>query len=125
MNIVAERRIAEMINFVLGFLSVCVLLMIPTMLLLMRTIDSLNERIKTLTIENKLLRDVRTGTLKKKPRHKSKLILFVNVETSYDQKPESKASLLLNTARMLDKNYILEVIEMGPVEEIEENFKKV
>ena len=61
----------------------------------------------------------------KKPKHKSKLILFVNVETSYDQKPESKATLLLNAARMLDKNYILEVVEMGPVEEIEENFKEV
>lgn len=63
--------------------------------------------------------------MKKKPRHKSKLILFVNVVTSYDQKPESKASLLLNAARMLDKEYVLEVVEMGPVEESEENFKKV
>lgn len=50
---------------------------------------------------------------KKKPRHKSKLILFVTVETSYDQKPESKASMLLNAARVLDKNYVLEVVDLG------------
>lgn len=51
-----------------------------------------------------------------KPRHKSKLILTLEVETSYDQKPESKASLLLNAARMIDKNYELEVVDLGPVE---------
>lgn len=49
----------------------------------------------------------------KKTRHKSKLILTLEVETSYDQKPESKASLLLNTARIIDKNYKLEVIDLG------------
>lgn len=59
MNIVAERRIAKMLSFVVGFLSVCVLLMIPTMVALMRTIDTLQQRITALTIENKLLRDVR------------------------------------------------------------------
>ena len=48
-----------MLSFVVGFLSVCVLLMIPTMVALMRTIDTLQQRITALTIENKLLRDVR------------------------------------------------------------------
>ena len=61
----------------------------------------------------------------KKPRHVSKLILFINVETTYDQKPESKASMLLNAARLLDKNYILEVVDMGPVEEISKKVEKV
>ena len=61
----------------------------------------------------------------KKPRHKSKLILFVNVETTYDQKPESKASLLLNAARMLDKNYVLEVVDLGPVERNSEKLEKI
>lgn len=51
-----------------------------------------------------------------KPHHISKLCLVVTVETSYDQKPENKASLLLNAARMLDKNYTLEVVDLGPVE---------
>ena len=59
MNIVAKRRVAKMINFVLGFLTVCVALMIPTILLLMRTIDTLQLRIKSLEVDNKLLRDVR------------------------------------------------------------------
>lgn len=61
----------------------------------------------------------------KKPRHKSKLCLFVDVETTYDQKPENKASLLLNAARMLDKNYVLEVVDMGPVEKNSEKFEKI
>ena len=69
---------------------------------------------------------------KKKPRHKSKLILFVDVETTYDQKPESKASLLLNAARTLDKNFVLEVVDLGRSDQdlhadtwgIEKNFKK-
>ena len=68
----------------------------------------------------------------KKLRHKSKLILILEVETSYDQKPESKASLLLNAARILDKNYKLEVIDLGRSDQdlqadswgIEKNFKK-
>lgn len=51
--------------------------------------------------------------MKKKPRHKSRLIITLEVETSYDQKPESKCSLLLSNARMFDKNYRLEVIDLG------------
>lgn len=50
---------------------------------------------------------------KKKPRHKSKMILFLTIETSYDQKPENKASMLLNAARVLDKNYVMEVVDLG------------
>lgn len=41
------------------------------------------------------------------------MILFLTIETSYDQKPESKASMLLNAARVLDKNYVLEVVDLG------------
>lgn len=51
--------------------------------------------------------------MKKKPHHKSRLIITLEVETSYDQKPESKCSLLLSNARMFDKNYRLEVIDLG------------
>ena len=68
MNIIAERRIAKMINFVLGFLIVCIALMIPTILLLMRTIDTLHERIKTLEFENNLLRDVRIWNVEKETK---------------------------------------------------------
>lgn len=62
---------------------------------------------------------------KLKPHHVSKLCLFVNVETSYDQDPESKASLLLNAARMLDKNYVLEIVDMGPVERISKKVEEI
>ena len=50
-----------------------------------------------------------------KPHHVSEVVITVKVETSYDQAPESKCSLLLNAARMMDKQYTVSVRDLGPV----------
>jgi hypothetical protein len=52
----------------------------------------------------------------KKPHHVSELVIKVKVETSYDQAPESKCALLLNAARVIDKQYTCSVRDLGLVE---------
>lgn len=73
------------------------------------TILSLQQKIDKLEEENDSMRE-------KKPHHKSKVVITCEVETSYDQKPEHKCSLLLRAASMYDKNYKIEVSDLGPVE---------
>lgn len=74
-----------------------------------KQLSAAHEKIYTLEMENALMRD-------KKPHHKSKVVITCEVETSYDQKPENKCSLLLRAASMYDKNYTIEITDLGPVE---------